>query len=342
MSDLQPLPDRATAPILAEVTRGGVVESRHAGIAAVVDASGAIVHRWGDIDTPVFPRSAVKALQALPFIESGAADAFACTDAELALACASHAGMPMHTDAVTAWLDRVGIGEAALGCGAHAPKDRPTADALAAAGARPAPRHNNCSGKHAAMLTTAVHLGEQVAAYGQPDHPVQRRVTGVLGELYGVDMASAPTGIDGCSVPASAVPLYNIALGMAHFAAPDTLSPARAAAARRLHAAITGHPQLIDGPAAFDTLVMQATGPAAMVKVGAEGVYCAALPDLGFGVAVKILDGAPRGARVALGAILRHLGVLSQEKAARLASCLTEPLSNHNGLRVGEVRPRLT
>lgn len=339
---MPPLPDQAAAPFMAEVTRGGIVESRHAGIAAVVDADGAVVHRWGDIDQPVFPRSAIKPLQALAFIESGAADAFSCGPAELALACASHIGMAMHTDAVAAWLDRIGVGEAALGCGTHPPSDRATANALAAAGAKATARHNNCSGKHAAMLTTAVHLGAPIAGYVQPGHPVQRRVAQVLGDLYGRDLDTAPHGIDGCSIPTSAVPLRNIAHAMARFATPDTLAPDRAAAARRLHAAITGHPALIAGPGRFDTLVMQVTGADALVKVGAEGVYCAALPGLGLGIALKILDGAPRGARVALGAVLQRVGVLPEERAARLASCLTEPLSNHMCIRIGEVRPSLT
>ena len=333
------LSDNPAAPFLAEVTRGTAVESRHAGIAAVVDATGTVVHQWGDIDQPIFPRSAIKALQALVFVETGAADAFNLGDQELALACASHFGMPMHTRPIAAWLDRIGLRPADLNCGAHYPLDRATANQLVAAAATPTPLHNNCSGKHTAMLTTAAHLGEPTAGYEQPDHPVQRRVTAALSQMYGYDLDPAPRGTDGCSIPTIAVPLRNVALAMARFAAPDGLPTARAAAARRVYTAVTGHPALTAKPGFFDTDVMAATHGAALIKTGAEGVYCAAVPDKSLGIALKILDGAPRAAQVAMAAVLRHVGVIDVAAAGQLGDRLTAPLRNHNRLPIGEVRP---
>ena len=331
-------PDPA-APYLAEATRGSIVESRHPGIAVVVEADGAVVHHWGDVDQPIYPRSAIKALQALAFVETGAADAFNCSDTEIALAGASHFGMAMHTAPVAAWLDRVGLAAADLECGPHYPTDRAAANDLVATGKRPTPLHNNCSGKHAAMLTTARHMGEPTAGYIRADHPVQRRVTALLSEMYDVDLDTASFGTDGCSIPTIAVPLRNIAYAMARLAAPDTLPPARAAAARRVFAAITGAPAMTARPGFFDTEVMLATAGAVLVKTGAEGVYCAAVPGRRLGVALKILDGAPRAARVATAAVLRHIGVIDHATAARLADHLTVPLRNHNRIRVGEVRP---
>lgn len=336
------MPDLATntdAPFLAEVTRGSIVESRHAGIAAVVDATGAVVHGWGNIDQAIYPRSAIKALQALALVECGAADTHDCTEAEIALACASHFGMPMHTEPVAAWLHRLGLSEDDLNCGAHYPMDRSTANQLVATATRPGPLHNNCSGKHTAMLTTALHLGAPTAGYEQPGHPVQRQVTATLSAMYGCDLAAAPYGTDGCSIPTIAVPLRNVALAMAKFGAPDDLPPDRATAARRIFTAVTSHPALTAKPGYFDTDVMQELGPVALIKTGAEGVYCAAVPDRGLGVALKILDGAPRGARVAMAAVLRRLGVIDDAAAARLAANLTEPLFNHNRLHIGDVRP---
>ncbi|MCB2103059.1 MAG: asparaginase, partial [Rhodobacterales bacterium] len=199
-------PDAAN-PVVVEVLRGGHVESRHRGAAIAVRADGHVALSWGDVDRPVFPRSAIKPLQALPLIETGAADAFGLDEAEIALACASHNGEPLHTDRVAAWLARLGLSEADLECGAHWPKHEPAAHDLARAGAAPSALHNNCSGKHAGFLTTAVHRGEPTAGYVHRHHPVQQRVMGVMEQMCGLDLSAAPCGIDGCSIPTFALPL---------------------------------------------------------------------------------------------------------------------------------------
>jgi L-asparaginase II len=322
-------------PELVQVTRGGVVESRHRGAFAVVDAAGALVAATGDIDRPVYPRSAIKVIQALPLVETGAADALGLGDAELALACASHSGTAAHTATAAAMLARVGRDGACLECGAHWPT-LPADIAAAAAAGGPTALHNNCSGKHAGFVCTACHQGEDPAGYVRPDHPVQRRVARVLAEVTGVDIAAAPVGVDGCSIPTYALPLRALARGFARLASGAGLPSDRAAAARRLFAAVFAHPDMVAGPERFDTDIMTVLGTAAFVKVGAEGVYCAALPDLGLGIAVKMDDGAFRAAEVVAADLIAD--ALGRRDDPALARFVRPELRNWNGLAVGSLR----
>ncbi len=327
----------AANPICVEVTRGGMVESVHRGSAAVVDAEGGVVMAWGDLETPVYPRSAVKPLQALPFVESGAADA--CTDAEIALACASHSGTPDQVAAVTAWLARLGLGPAALECGPRWPLDEGAMRALARAGGDASALHNNCSGKHAAMLATALACGEAAGGYIGATHPVQQRVRGVLEQVCGRVLRDAPVGIDGCGIPVIGIPLGHLAFGFARLAAPDALPPERARAARRIVAAMQAHPEMVGGPGRYDTEVMRAAGGRLVAKGGAEGVFCAALPEFGIGIALKCDDGAKRGAEAMLTAILSRLGALDAGIADAVAGYLSVPVESAAGAIVGAIRP---
>lgn len=325
-------------PLLVEVTRGGMVESRHRAAIAVVDAQGKVVRGWGDIERPVYGRSAIKPLQALPLVESGAADRFGLSRGELALACASHSGEPRHVDTVLAWLARIGLSPDDLECGSHPPlNDGAMRDFLRGAAPLTA-AYNNCSGKHAGFLSTALHLGEPTKGYIRYEHPVQQRILGVLEQMCGVDLGAAPRGIDGCGIPVIAIPLGNMALAMARLADPDDLPAPRAAAARRIVAAMTAEPFMVAGSQRFCTVVMSALGTKAAIKTGAEGVYCAALPDLGLGVALKVDDGAGRAAEVAMGEVLIHLGVIDEGERARLADTLSPPIMNRAGLETGRVR----
>jgi L-asparaginase II len=335
------LPRDAANPVLVEVTRGSVVESQHRGSVAVVDVAGEIALQWGDVDTPVLPRSAIKAIQALPLVESGAADAFDISEAELAIACASHNGEPRHVAAVRGWLDRMGLSEGDLECGAHWPRNhQATLHDMIRAGEQPGPAHNNCSGKHTGMLATALHLGETLAGYVAPTHGVQRRILGTLEALCGLDLGDAPRGTDGCSAPTWAIPLNNLALAFARIGAPeDSLPPERAAAATRIRKAVAAHPELVAGTGRYCTAMMTAAGEKIFVKTGAEGVFCAALPEYGLGVALKCDDGAPRAAQMMLTAVLRRIGVLDDALAARLDALVTVPIENWNGRVVGAVRP---
>jgi L-asparaginase II len=325
-------------PVLVEVTRGPVVESLHRGAVAVCDAAGGVVAAWGDIDRAVFPRSAIKPIQALPLLETGAADHFALGSRQIALACASHSGQDMHVQLAGDWLARMDLSARDLECGAHAPINADAAQALVAAGQAPTPLHNNCSGKHCGFLTTARHLGEPTRGYIGFDHPVQRRVAAVLGDLTDCAMAQTPHGTDGCGIPTFALPLASIATAMARLADPSRLGTTRGDAIRRVRAAMGAHPELVAGSGRLCTQVMRAV-PDVLVKVGAEGVYIAILPKLGLGVALKIDDGTGRAAEVALLAVLRHLRVFDAKQEQALRGRGAPSLLNVAGHPVGTVRP---
>lgn len=332
------LPDAAANPILIEVTRGPLAESVHRGRAVAVGADGHVVASWGDHRSVVYPRSSNKALQALPLIETGAADAFGLSDAELALACASHRGEPVHTEAVAAWLARIGLSVDDLECGAHAPYDSPTWEAMLRRGEGFSALHNNCSGKHTGMLTTALHRGEPTRGYVGYQHPVQQRILGVLEQMTGLDLSRAPWGIDGCSIPTIGVPLDSLAFAMARLADPVDLPARRAEAAARLLRAWGARPDLVGGSGTFDTGFMQATGSRILVKSGAEGVCCAVVPEAGIGIAVKIDDGTGRAAGPAMAAVLRRLDLIDEADWERVQALARPPVLNRRELAVGEVR----
>jgi len=327
-------------PILVEVTRGDMVESRHRAAIAVVDARGSVVHAWGDIDRPVYGRSALKPLQALPLIETGAADRYGLGAAEIALACASHSGEPRHVELVSRWLAHIGSGPNDLECGSHLPFHEPSLEALILSRRKPDARYNNCSGKHTGFLSTALHLGEPTAGYIRHEHPVQQRILGTLEQLTGLTLGGAPRGIDGCGIPVIAIPLGNMAMAMARLADPDPhLPPARAAAAKRILAAMAAEPFLVAGSGRFCTRVMEVVGAKVVLKTGAEGVYAASLPTLGLGVALKVDDGAGRAAEVAMGQVLRHLNLLDADEETALAETFGPPVSNRVGRETGSIRP---
>jgi L-asparaginase II len=329
----------AVAPVLVEVTRGDMVESRHRGAVAVVDASGRVVEAHGDIDRPVYARSAIKPLQALPLVETGAADALAVTPPEIAIACASHGGEPEHVRAVGAWLLRLGLTAADLECGAHPPRHGPSALALARAGEAPSALHNNCSGKHTGMVATCRHLGERIRGYIAPEHPAQLRIVRVFEEMCGLDLSRAPRGTDGCGLPQIGMPLRALAHGFARLGSPDALPPGRAAACRRIAAAMVAHPFMLAGTDRYCTQATLLARGKAVLKTGAEGVYLAAIPAAGFGISLKIEDGGTRAAEVAMTALLlRHAGLDDSQKS-EFAALLAPKINNVAGRLVGGIAP---
>jgi L-asparaginase II len=327
-----------TDPVAVEVLRGGRVESVHRVAACLVDVRGRVLLTVGDVERPIFPRSAIKPIQAVPLVESGAAEAFAVTPAELALACSSHNGETAQTATVRAWLERIGLAPADLACGGHWPTDPETAHALSRAGETPDRACDNCSGKHTGMLATARHLGEPSKGYEQPDHPVQRRIAAALAEMAERDALTNPA-IDGCSAPNWALPLAALALAFARFGAPDTLAPERAAACRRVAAAMIAHPENVAGRGRLCTALMRAA-PHLLVKTGAEGVFAGAWPERRLGFALKVEDGAGRAAEVALLALLRHLGALDEPTQATLAAFGEPETRSRAGAHVGLIRAR--
>jgi L-asparaginase II len=328
-------------PILVEVARGAIVESRHAGAVAIADADGHLLLALGDVERPVFPRSAVKALQAIPLIESGGADALGLTDEEVAVACASHSGDDVHVAAVRSLLAKAQLDESFLACGAHWPVSERATRTLMQSGRRPQAIHNNCSGKHAGMLAAAVQLGLDPRGYERPEHPVQIKIRGIISETCGASLDSSHTAVDGCSVPTWSLPLGALARGFARLGTGQRLAPARARAAGRLRRACFSAPVLVAGEGRFDTVVMSGLAPLVFSKGGAEGVQCAALPELGLGIALKVDDGAKRGSERALAEVLTVL----HPKARRiLAGWLDGEVRNWRGLQVGRINaaPALT
>jgi len=326
-------------PILVEVTRGNLVESRHGGAVAVVDADGATVLALGDVAAPVFPRSAIKAMQALPLVESGAADRFGFGEEELALACGSHGGEPAHVAGVERMLRAAGLDVAALACGTHWPLHQPSGQALARAGGTASALHNNCSGKHAGFLCAACAMRAETGGYVEPAHPVQREVKAVLEDLSGAAIPDEHRGIDGCSVPNWAMPLADLARAFARFATGHGLAPRRAAAAQRLRAACAAKPWFVAGTGRFDSALMEHFGARMFVKAGAEGVHCGALPDLGCGIAVKCDDGHGRAAEVMITAVIARLRRLDGSDREFLARFTSPALRNWKGTVVGGIRP---
>jgi len=324
-------------PVLVEVTRGPLVESRHRGAVAVCDAEGRSVLAIGEVTAPVFPRSAVKALQALVLIEQGAADRFDLSGEELALACASHSGEAAHVAGVAGMLAKAGLEPAALRCGAHWPIAQAAAAAVARSGG-PTPLHNNCSGKHAGFLCVARALGVDHADYWRPDHPVQRLVRAALEDFTGASLGEACCAIDGCSVPTWAMPLRNLAHGFAKFGSGRGISAERARAAVRLRQACAQAPWFVAGTGRFCTDTMQLFGERVFVKTGAEGVYCAALPQQGLGIALKCDDGAGRAAQAIMAAVIARFLPLAASERAALAQFAEPTLRNWNGFEVGRIR----
>jgi len=327
-----------TKPIVINVIRGETIESRHLVSYAVIGPDGALLSSSGDADAAIFPRSSIKAFQALPLIESGAADAFGFTDEELALAVSSHSGQPHHVETVAGMLAKIGLDETALECGANWPLYRPTHDAMIRDGTSPRPIHNECSGKHAGMLALARHMNWPHGGYVEAGHPVQQSVRTAIGEICGADIAHAPCGIDGCSVPTWALPLEAVARGFGRFASGHGLSPQRREACARIQAAVRAHPDMVAGTERFDTNVMTAV-PRLFIKSGAEGYMVAAIPHAGIGIAAKCLDGASRASTTAMIALLLDLDVWTTDEQDALAAFAARPLFNRRNDEVGLIEP---
>jgi L-asparaginase II len=281
----------------------------------------------------------VKALQALPLVESGAADHYRLGDEELAIACGSHGGEPAHVAAVERMLVRAGLDVAALECGAHRPAHAPSAEALARAGHAPSALHNNCSGKHAGFLCVTRHLGIDHRRYVAPSHPVQGAVKSTIEELAGVTLGRDQCAVDGCSVPTWAVPLENLAQAFARFGTGRGIAAARADAASRLRSACARHSFFVAGTGRFATLAMERLGERAFVKGGAEGVFCGALPDQGLGIALKCDDGAGRAAEAVMAALMIRLLPLAPGERTFLNPFAQPAMSNWNGHEIGRLRP---
>lgn len=298
---------------MVELWRGDLLESAHAGHAVVCDPQGQILRAWGNPETVIYPRSSCKMIQALPLIESGAADAVGLSEEQLALACASHDGAPIHVRMVTEWLAQLGLGESDLRCGPQEPSDHTERDRLIRTGEAPCQIHNNCSGKHSGFLTLTQHL-KAGPEYIEIDHPVQRAIKAATEEVTGE--TSPGYGIDGCSAPNFATTVHGLARAMGRFAAATEHGDTRSRAMYRLSHAMAHHPELVEGDGSACTELMRAMGGRVAIKYGAEAVYTAILPEQRIGIALKIVDGGKRAAEAAIAQILVSLGVLDTDHPA--------------------------
>jgi L-asparaginase II len=325
-------------PILVEQTRGGFVENRHRGAFVVCDGAGQVIAAAGDIDRPIFPRSAIKSIQALAIFTTGADMQFDLSNEELALACASHHSEDVHIAGVTSFLQHIGLEPADLECGAHQPNNSAAREALRHAGANPSPLHNNCSGKHSGMLAVARALGAETAGYVGREHPVQVEVRHVIETVTGAELSEDRCGTDGCSIPTWAAPLKSFARGFARMAAGADLPEDMAKASTRIFDAATAHPRLVAGAGHFDTLVMDAFGGRVMQKGGAEGVQCGAIRDQGWGYALKCDDGNMAASIAMAAELLLALADPDARQREVLNRFASKVIRNVRSLEVGEMR----
>ncbi|MFM9905814.1 MAG: asparaginase [Pyrinomonadaceae bacterium] len=326
--------------ILAHVIRGETIESIHRGHIFIVDGEGNTVASVGDPSTVTYFRSASKPFQSMPLITSGAADAFGFTDDEIAMAVASHSGEKMHVDRVAKMLEKISLTESDLRCGAHAPFYTKEAERMIREGETPTQLHNNCSGKHAAMLALAKHIGADIGSYDLPESRVQKRILRCVSDFTSVAENDIAIGIDGCCVPNFAVSIAAMAKSFANLVFPLNFHPAVQEAASRITHAMMRHPELIGGTERLDTMLMQAAPGKIISKVGADGVWlCGILPSEkypnGLGIALKVEDGDDhRGRPVIAVDILRQLGILGADDLTDLTASM---IKNRRGEIVGRI-----
>lgn len=326
--------------ILANVIRGNTVESIHRGHYIVIDGEGNTVASAGEPSTVTYFRSACKPHQSIPLITSGAADAFGFTEDEIAISCASHSGEPMHVEIVARMLDKIGMRAEDLRCGTHYPFAEAESRRMQAAGETPTQLHNNCSGKHTAMLALAKHIGADPADYERFAHRVQQRILRAIAEFTELRPEDIAIGIDGCAAPNFAVPVHAMARSFINLISPGSSHEATQAAAARVVSAMLNHPELIGGSERLDTILMRAAPGKLISKVGAHGVWLGGvLPSeiypTGSAIALKIEDGDDLYSRPVVAVnLLRKLGVIDQTDLVELSPM---PIKNRRGDLVGEI-----
>jgi L-asparaginase II len=318
---------------LATIWRGTALEGVIRGHVALVDSAGELLGGAGDPDAVTTLRSCVKPLQALPLVRAAADHGLDVSEAEVAIACASHGGEPAHVEVVMGLLDRTGLGEDALSCGPQLPMDEPSAEAILAAGGRPGRLTNNCSGKHAGMLAVCAARGLPLAGYAGFDHPLQVEIRGIMGELAGVDLASAAVGIDGCGLPTHALSLRALARMFASAAGQPEF--------RRCQEAMAANPYLVAGRGRFDTALLDVAGSRITAKGGAAGVWAAVRRPDGPALAIKLESGEQSAISAVAVAALQSLGWLSPSDVSDplLAGFARPPVRNWAGAIVGEISP---
>lgn len=324
-------------PVLAEMTRGNWIENRHRGAICVCDGLGTIIASAGEVGHEVFPRSAIKSMQALALFRSGAVEKFDLDAQAIALACASHTGEPMHAEGVEKVLRQIGCTADDLECGIHPPTDKKTRNAMRASGDQPGPQHNNCSGKHAGMLAVARALGVPTKDYSTREHPAQQLVRQGVETVIGSELTPHKCGTDGCSIPTWAAPLSAFAQGFARMATGNDLPKEISSAAEKIFDAATQNPLLVRGTETLDSDLMAAFGGRLMIKIGAEGVFCGAVRDKGLGFALKIDDGNMNAAETVVANMLKAIAAPNAMEMAALEKYAVKTFQNWRKIEVGHM-----
>ncbi|MDN3016382.1 asparaginase [Paenibacillus sp. BSR1-1] len=321
-------------PIL--VYRGEHIESTHDLHVAVVNNEGKLLYSYGNPSRLTFPRSSMKPFQAVPLVETGAAERFNYTDAELSLSCASHSGEKIHRDSVLKILAKIGLEEEALQCGTHIPRDHESYKQLIREGKELTPVFSNCSGKHSSMLATAVHMKEDIGGYREIHHPVQQRILDVIEDICEVPKNDIKLSVDGCGVPVHQLPLNHVALGFARLAKPVG---GHTSALYIIRNAMVKHPEMVGGKNRFDTDLMNIFNGRIVSKAGAEAVQCVGLVEEGIGIAIKVEDGGERAASVAAIEVLKQLGLVNEQINQTLKGYAHAPVFNARNDRIGVIKP---
>lgn len=324
---------------LVNVHRGENLESTHYGHIAVVDSSGKLIASLGNPTKEIYARSAMKPLQAIPLVETGAADYYEYSDADLSLSCASHSSEKQHTDRVTAILNRAGIPDNHLQCGTHIPHSKDTYKELLQNGKDLTPLYSNCSGKHTGMLVTAKYKNESLEDYYQLDHPVQQRILSAISELSETPAEKIKMGVDGCGVPVHYLPLHKMAYVYARMANPSNFSTPREDALNRITTAMTVAPEMVGGTGRFCTDFMKTASGKLFGKAGAEGVYCIGDKESGIGIVIKIEDGNGRAMYPVAVEVLKQLNLLSDQHIQKLKHHHYPVINNARNEKVGQITP---
>lgn len=323
---------------LVEVTRSELVESIHSGSISVVDSKGQQLAHIGNPEQVAFMRSSEKPLQALPVVESGAADSFHFSESEIAVICGSHSGELFHVDSVKSILDKIGISEGALVCSARYPLHRQSSNKLISEGKKPHPIHNPCSGKHAGMLALSIILGYSTEGYHSIDHPIQQLILETISDMTEVEKNEIKIGIDGCGVPVHGISLKSMALSFAKLTNPKDLPAKRGLAAKRIVNAMKNNPEMVAGSGRLCTELMQSTDKI-VTKVGAEGIYCVGIPEKNIGIAIKIDDGGTRAISSIVIEVLNQLEILDESELNSINSLHYPPIKTHQKEVIGKIRP---
>ncbi|WP_075618918.1 asparaginase [Paenisporosarcina indica] len=331
-----------TAEILVKVSRGELVESLHRGHVAVVNSKGELLYSLGNPLEVVYARSSMKPLQAIPIVETGAAEHYNFDHADLSLTCASHNGEDQHTNRVQSILERAELSYSDLQCGTHNPRWQDTYEALIKANGVVTAIYNNCSGKHSGMLATAKHMNESTDDYYKIDHPVQQRIMEAISDLTEVPKEDIAIGIDGCGVPVHGIPLHNLALGFAKLADPVQLPAKRQEAINKITTAMMEAPEMVGGTERFCSDFMRVLDGRMFGKAGAEGVYCIGDKETGIGIAIKIEDGNGRATSPVAVEVLSQLGLLGEHQKEQLNEYHHPTLKNARKEKIGELLPDFT